>query len=222
MGTAGLVVLIYPKFFLRGILSGFWEPVVTVLGVSLILLGQIIRVSARGYKAENSLDSRALIQGGPYQLVRNPMYLGIFLIGLGIVLAIFQWWAVAIFIVVFIIRYISLIYQEEKKLAAFFPQAYPQYCRNVPRIIPAVARLMKLKLTDYLPLKIGWFYREIGSISSLLGVVLIVECWKDLSFANWAVCLRQILLIILIIFIFWAWVILLSKWTKKNNENIPK
>ncbi|MCX5669261.1 MAG: hypothetical protein NTX89_03995, partial [Candidatus Omnitrophica bacterium] len=111
MGFSALVIVFFPKFFLRIYSGSIQEKILEVLGFTFILLGQIIRVSARGYKAEHSLDSRALIQGGPYQVVRNPMYLGIFLIGLGVVLAVFRWWAAVVFAVVFIMRYILLIYQ---------------------------------------------------------------------------------------------------------------
>ena len=117
MACIVLVIAFFPRFFLRVANSGgIREEIVEALGFALILLGQIIRVSARGYKAEYSQDSQILIQGGAYQVVRNPMYLGIFLIGLGVVLAIFRWWAVVVFVAVFIIRYILLIYKEEKKL----------------------------------------------------------------------------------------------------------
>jgi protein-S-isoprenylcysteine O-methyltransferase Ste14 len=98
MGFAALAIAFFPRFFLRVYSGGIQEEILEAAGFALILLGQIIRVSARGYKAEHSQDSWALIQGGPYQVVRNPMYLGIFLIGLGVVLAIFRWWAAAVFI----------------------------------------------------------------------------------------------------------------------------
>lgn len=219
MGCAGVVVLFFPKLFLRSILPGFQEVAIEILGVSLIFFGQIIRVSARGYKSEHSCDSHALIQGGPYQLVRNPMYLGIFLIGLGVVLVMFKYWAVTIFILVFIIRYILLIFKEEKNLRLMFPDTYPEYCRKVPRIIPSVPSLIKLRITDYLPLKMCWFQREIGSIFSLLLIVFLVECWKDISEEGILAYFRQFVWVALVIFLFAIFIILLSKWTDEKNEN---
>ena len=88
---ATIIVAFFPRVFFRNNGSGtILEQYIEIMGFSLILLGQIIRVSARGYKAEHSRESQALIQAGPYQVVRNPMYLGIFLIGLGVVLAVFR------------------------------------------------------------------------------------------------------------------------------------
>lgn len=211
MVCAALVVVFFPRLFFRSYSGGAWEEGLEVVGFALILLGQIIRVSARGYKSENSQDSHALIQGGPYQVVRNPMYLGIFLIGLGVVLTVFKWWAVAIFITVFIIRYILLIYTEEKKLKLMFPDTYPQYCRKVPRIFPSLSSIIKLDIVDYLPIKIAWFWREIGSISALLLLVLLVESWEDIAQEGFKVYLQQSVGIFITFILFIVFVILLSR-----------
>ena len=144
MGCVAIVVAFLPGIFFRNNPPGGLEEYIEILGFSFILLGQIIRVSSRGYKAEHSRESQALIQAGPYQVVRNPMYLGILLIGLGVVLAVFKLWVAVIFLIVFVIRYILLIYKEEKKLLAAFPGAYQQYCKKVPRILPSLSNLIKL------------------------------------------------------------------------------
>ncbi|MDP2766213.1 MAG: isoprenylcysteine carboxylmethyltransferase family protein, partial [Candidatus Methanoperedens sp.] len=186
---------------------------------ALILLGQIIRVSARGYKAEHSRDSQALIQGGPYQVVRNPMYLGIFLIGLGVILAIFKWWAVVVFAAIFILRYILLIYREEKKLGAMFPQAYPEYCQKVPRIFPALSSVIKLDIIEYLPIRLIWFKKEIGAIFTLLLFTLLVESWEDIAKAGFRGYLQQSVGIFLTLALFIIFVILLNKRINKRDES---
>lgn len=211
MVCAGLGVAFFPRVFFRSYSGGLREQSLEIIGFALILLGQIIRVSARGYKAENSQDSRALIQGGPYQVVRNPMYLGIFLIGLGVVLSVFKWWAVVIFITVFIIRYILLIYKEEKKLRLMFPDTYPQYCRKVPRIFPSLSSIIKFDIIEHLPIRIAWFWREIGSILTLLLLVLLVESWWDITQAGFKVYLQQLLWILLVVILFTIAVILINK-----------
>lgn len=219
MVCAIIVVAFFPKIFIRNYSNDPWEEIIELLGFALILLGQIIRVSARGYKAEHSGQSQALIQGGPYQIVRNPMYLGIFLIGLGVVMAVFQWWAVAIFIIVFIIRYILLIYKEEKKLLKIFPGTYEKYCRKVPRIFPSLSSMIKLDISSYLPIKLAWFKKEVGSIITLLLLTLLVESWEDISEEGFRVYLQQSRWLFLTFILFVISVILLSKWTNQNNEN---
>lgn len=217
MACCALVLAFFPRFFLRVYSGSASEEIVEAIGFGLILLGQIIRVSARGYKAEHSRDSQALIQGGPYQVVRNPMYLGIFLIGLGVVLAIFKWWAAVVFIAFFIIRYILLIYKEEKKLRAMFPQEYPAYCRKVPRIFPSLSNIINLDITEYLPIKITWFKKEIGSIATLLFLTLLVESWEDVAEEGFIIYLRQSVWLFLTFVLFGILVVLLSKYTDKKD-----
>ncbi len=219
MGFAALAIVFFPRFFLRAYSGSIREGILEVLGFTFILLGQTIRVSARGYKAEHSQDSHALIQGGPYQVVRNPMYLGIFLIGLGVVLAVFRWWAIIVFVVVFIIRYILLIYKEEKKLLAMFSESYSEYCRKVPRIFPALSSIIKLDVVEYLPIKIIWFKKEIGSILTLLLLTLLVEFWKDISKLGIRGYFQQFVWLFLTFSLFIILVFLLSQRTSKQNEN---
>jgi len=121
MFLAAVIVAVFPAMFFRRVNIGLWNEVAEVFGLALILLGQLIRISARGYKSENSGEGKALITNGPYSLVRNPMYLGVLLIGLGVVLMLFKLWVVLVFLAVFIIRYFLLIFKEEKKLAVLFP-----------------------------------------------------------------------------------------------------
>jgi protein-S-isoprenylcysteine O-methyltransferase Ste14 len=219
MGFAGLAIVFFPRFFLRVYSGSIQEDILEALGFAFILLGQIIRVSARGYKAEHSQDSRALIQSGPYQVVRNPMYLGIFLIGLGVVLAVFRWWAIMVFVAVFIIRYILLIYKEEKKLFAIFPQAYPEYCRKVPRIFPSMFNIIKLDIIEYLPIKIIWFKKEIGSILTLLLLTLLVKSWEEIAKEGVRGYLQQSIWLFLTFILFIILIFFLSHRTSKQNEN---
>lgn len=218
MFCATIIVVFFPRVFFRNNGSGtILEEYIEIMGFSLILLGQIIRVSARGYKAEHSRESQALIQGGPYQVVRNPMYLGIFLIGLGVVLAVFKLWVVAIFIAVFVIRYILLMYKEEEKLLALFPDAYREYCRKVPRILPKLSTIINLDISEYLPIKLSWFKKEIGSISALLFFTLLVGSWDNISRAGIAAYLRGSIWLFFTFILFIIFVFLLDKWTNKKD-----
>jgi len=176
IAAAFILVVAFPKIFFRKNTSGAMEAFLGSAGLLLILLGQVLRVSARGYKSEFSRNSHALIAGGPYQIVRNPMYLGILFIGLGVVLMLFNWWVAILFLAIFIARYLPLIFSEEKKLREMFPGTYDVYCSRVPRLFPRLSSLSKVK--GYLPLKPTWFKKEINSISALLIVTLLFFFWK--------------------------------------------
>jgi hypothetical protein len=110
------------------------------------------------------------------------MYLGIFLIGLGIVLMLFKLWVMAVFLTVFVIRYIFLIFTEENKLRKAFPQVYASYCKKVPnRVLPSLKNILDKDAAEYLPLKISWIKKEIGSIVAVLMLTLLVESWEDIK-----------------------------------------
>ncbi|MDD2679438.1 MAG: isoprenylcysteine carboxylmethyltransferase family protein [Candidatus Omnitrophica bacterium] len=178
MALALILVVLFRKTFFRQNASGWPEHTLRATGLLAMFLGQLIRVSARGYKAEHSKNSHALIEGGPYQVVRNPMYLGILLIGLGVVMMLFNWWVILLFLLIFASRYFPLILSEEKKLRGMFPGTYAAYCRRVPRIMPCILSLIRLNVKEYLPLKPAWFKKEISSIITLLIVILLFFLWR--------------------------------------------
>jgi len=178
IALAFISAVIFRKFFFRGAACGWQENSLRAIGLFCILLGQIIRVSARGYKSELSQNSHALIEGGPYQIVRNPMYLGILLIGLGVVLMLFNWWVVLFFLLIFSSRYFPLILSEEKKLQKMFPGTYAAYCQRVPRLMPRLTSLFRNNISEYLPLNPAWFKKEINSIIALLVVIALFFIWK--------------------------------------------
>lgn len=170
-----------------------------------------MRASARGYKAEHSQSGEALIQDGPYTLVRNPMYLGILLIGIGIILMLFNWWMVVIFLFVFTIRYLLLIFKEEKKLLIAFPQVYQDYCKQVPRILPKIVTISEKEISEYLPLKLTWLKKEIGSILTVLLAVLFVESWEDIKNEGVGIFLGGTLAIVITVLLFIVLAIYLNR-----------
>ncbi|MDO9572472.1 MAG: isoprenylcysteine carboxylmethyltransferase family protein [Candidatus Omnitrophota bacterium] len=173
MGVALVLVVFFRGAFLRQDNFGWLENSLRAIGLLSLFLGQLIRVSARGYKAEYSKNSHALIEGGPYQVVRNPMYLGILLIGFGVVLMLFNFWVVFLFLLIFASRYFPLIFSEEKKLRNVFGAPYDAYCRQVPRIMPRFFSIIKTSAKEYLPIKPAWFKKEINSIIPLLILILL-------------------------------------------------
>ena len=178
MGVALVLVVLFRGVFFRQNNSGWLENSLRATGLLSLFLGQLIRVSARGYKTEHSKNSHALIEGGPYKIVRNPMYLGILLIGFGVVLMLFNWWAVFLFLLIFASRYFPLMLSEEKKLRNVFGETYDAYCHRVPRIMPRLCSPIKANIKEYLPIKPAWFKKEINSIIPLLILILLFFLWR--------------------------------------------
>jgi protein-S-isoprenylcysteine O-methyltransferase Ste14 len=147
------------------------------------------------------------------------MYFGIFLIGLGVVLAVFKWWAAAVFMAIFVIRYITLIYKEERRLAIVFPRSYKDYCKKVPRILPSLPAMMEMDISEYLPVRLSWFKKEIGAILVVLFLTLLVESWEEVVRGGFWGYVRQSSWLFLVFILFMAFIVLLSKWTDKNYGN---
>lgn len=80
---------------------------------------------------------------GPYRYVRNPMITGIYAMLAGESIALMSPW-VAAWALTFVVGMTShIVFQEEPKLRARFPESYDHYARNVPRWIP--------RLSPYVP-----------------------------------------------------------------------
>ena len=206
-----LLLVFFPAIFFRYEKMNFLDEIAEICGIVFILLGQILRVSARGHKSEHSSSGNALIQEGPYSLVRNPMYLGILLIGIGVVLMLFYWWVTFIFLLVFVSRYILLIFKEEKELAKNFPKDYSDYQRRVPRILPSMGLLLEKDISDYLPLKLSWLKKEMGSILTVLFITLLLESWEDIRDGGIRTYFREAAGLAVIILLFMLLVAYLSR-----------
>lgn len=215
-----LLFIAFPALFLRRDQPFYYDDLSEIFGFAFLILGQLLRVSARGHKAECSRNGHSLVQTGPYALVRNPMYLGILLIGLGIVLILFKWWAIVIFAVIFIERYIFLIFKEEKVLLSLFPKEYPDYQKRVPRILPSFFKISRSDIREYMPLKLSWLRKEIGSISALLFVVILIESWEDIKELNINAAIIEFLAILGIILIFIGLVIYLIRQKGVLGKNV--
>jgi protein-S-isoprenylcysteine O-methyltransferase Ste14 len=220
MFIAVLLISFFPTLFFRHTKEEFLDGVIELFGVVFILLGQIFRVSARGYKSEYSRNGNLLIQGGPYALVRNPMYLGILLIGLGIVLALFNWWVVAIFLLIFATRYVSLIFKEEKRLLARFSKEYADYRGKVPCIFPPIRMLLQNDISEYLPLKLSWLKKEIGSILAVLFMVVLLESWEDIKREGPKVYFAEAAMLTATVILFVGLIIYLNRRTGDLKKNV--
>lgn len=212
-----LTIVLFPELFFRSGAENPFNEALEVFGIALIFLGLLFRISARGYKSEHSRQGETLVSGGPYSLVRNPMYLGIFLVGFGIVLILFKWWLAGLFLIIFMLRYVLLMFREEKKLRSIFREEYDDYCRKVPqRVFPSLNALLVREFHEYLPVKIKWLKRELGSALAVLLCVMLLESWDDIRTEGWVLYFKESIGILVIIGLFAGFVFYLSR---RNGQN---
>ena len=136
-----ILFLKYPQVYFE---TKFVSEILDYAGFSSIVLGALFRMSARGYKKIYSKESQSLVTAGPYTVTRNPMYLGTFLIGLGMLLMLYPFWSALIYAVIFFLRFRTTIKKEEDYLSAQFGNAYQDYCARVPRFFPKPAGWMTI------------------------------------------------------------------------------
>ncbi|NUO80052.1 isoprenylcysteine carboxylmethyltransferase family protein [candidate division KSB1 bacterium] len=123
-------------------------------GFALALLGEGLRIWAVRHaggatRTTSGVGAGAvLITHGPFAYVRNPLYLGNFLLSLGLCLMSWAWmpWMLFLFIALFGWQYWSIISLEEEHLQQRFGQAYTEYLRDVPRFLPRLTPFRKQAL----------------------------------------------------------------------------
>ena len=84
------------------------------------------------------IEGHELIKRGPYGVVRNPIYLGMFGLLLDAGLTWSRWQAVALASVIFLIGTRIRIHTEEKILRGAFGLKFEEYARQVPAFFPRI------------------------------------------------------------------------------------
>jgi len=155
------------------------HPLGWAVGLVVAGLGIAVRSWAAGYL----IKSKALITGGPYAYVRNPLYLGRVLVGTGMCIAVrlpeswplpaYPWpnvIAIAAFYVFFFGYYMPRKERvEPARLKEYHGEAYTRYQQAVGSIIPNFFRRYDERNGSW-----GWAqYRRLREWQWVLGYVLI-------------------------------------------------
>jgi protein-S-isoprenylcysteine O-methyltransferase Ste14 len=110
-------------------------------GFLLILLGLGFGLPARvhfgrtGQHPAPWRPSPELILAGPYRLTRNPMYLGMSLIELGVGVAANNLWILVLTLPALLVVHRTAVLPEERYLASRFGEPYTAYCAGVRRYL---------------------------------------------------------------------------------------
>ena len=111
-----------------------------LIGLVPIVIGEWIRlagVAAAGtVTRRRSRDVQRLVTYGIFAWVRNPLYVGNFLIWMGFVVISGVLWFLPVAIVLFAIEYSLIVAYEEGVLESIFGQEYLDYKAVTPRWIP--------------------------------------------------------------------------------------
>ena len=135
--TGGMWHFTYP--FGRHELQELWCHVC----LTISLAGVVVRALVVGYVSAGTSGRNTRKQiatrlntTGLYSLVRHPLYLGNFLIWLGISIFPGLWWLVLIFILMFCVYYERIMCAEEVFLAHRFGSQFKEWADRTPAFVP--------------------------------------------------------------------------------------
>ena len=127
-------------------------------GVSIFLLGIFLRVWAQQHLHYRLRVKKSLTTSGPYSFIRNPIYSGNILICVGLIVISELLWLIPIVFFYCFGLYSLVVQYEERHLLEKYGESYFRYISEVPRWIPKISYLRKLR---HLDLTNRYFYQSL-------------------------------------------------------------
>lgn len=137
-----------PSFW---IVEGTSYEIIYELGCLLVsLLGFALRIYTVGYSVNNTSGRNTerqvadvLNTKGIYSIMRNPLYVGNFLMWLGIAMLTGDFWFTVSFILFYFLYYERIVFTEELFLRKKFGETYLLWAASTPIIVPQFSSFAK-------------------------------------------------------------------------------
>lgn len=175
-----LALFTRPVFFLG---NPDLDRIVVGLGILIALAGQCFRLFVIGYAyikrggKEGRVYADSLVVKGVYAHSRNPMYVGNFMMAVGLGLVYGSPWVYFFVVPFFAFVYLSIVGAEEVYLSHRFGEAYEDYARRVNRFWPNFKGMGEsLKKFPY-----DWkraLRKDYGTLFGTLTGILLINIWK--------------------------------------------
>jgi protein-S-isoprenylcysteine O-methyltransferase Ste14 len=107
-----------------------------IAGAAVAYVGVLIRAWASGHIRK----AKKLAVSGPYAYTRNPLYVGSFIMGVGITIAAGVWWLAILFAVLFLGIYLPVMRVEIGDMRRIFGAEFDDYEKNVPLFVPRLTK----------------------------------------------------------------------------------
>jgi len=160
--------------------SPFLDDTLDFIGIFVLFTGVMLRMSARGHKKAHSKQGQKLVMTGPYTLVRNPMYLGSFLMGAGFIFMVWPWWSLPLFAWLFYARFNKQIVKEEKQLTKLAGDKYKKYCQRIHRFFPSFHLLPKARLRKIVNVKESLSTQEARGLWMWPFLAVVLESFQEM------------------------------------------
>ncbi len=149
----------------------------------LALGGLALRAATIGYapratsgRGTGGPRAESLTTSGPYSVVRHPLYLGNYLMWLGVGLFTRAWWAPLFVTLVFWLYYERIMFAEEEFLRRRFGEVYRSWAAVTPAFIPRFDRWRSPEV-EFCVLTV--LRREPSSLLAVVTVLTAVEVARD-------------------------------------------
>ena len=130
-------------FLPLGIIGEIGSAIVAfvIMAASIYLSYAAVQVLGKQWSlAARLVQGHELVTGGPYGLMRHPIYTSMFGMLIGTAIAISQWPELLIGAVIFLLGTALRIRAEEQLLIDAFGDEYREYARKVPALVPGRSR----------------------------------------------------------------------------------
>jgi protein-S-isoprenylcysteine O-methyltransferase Ste14 len=132
LGVGFLLQWIAPRAILTSSARYWVGGVVLACGVVLAVWGRRVMERA-GTNVNPALPTTALVVTGPFRFSRNPLYVALTLIYVGLALLANALWGLALILPVLLVLHHGVVRREERYLEAKFGDAYRAYRARVRR-----------------------------------------------------------------------------------------
>ena len=137
-GGVLLIVLVLNYFWpLRITRPSVAEPlglVVVLAALGLVLWGRTTMHGA-GTNISPLKPATTLVDSGPYRFSRNPLYVAMTLLFVGLTLLINSWWGVVLLVPAILLLHFGVVRREERYLERKFGEEYDRYRSRVRRYV---------------------------------------------------------------------------------------
>jgi protein-S-isoprenylcysteine O-methyltransferase Ste14 len=147
------------------------------LGIGLVGLG--VRVWTVGHvpsgtSGRSTRGQRAdtLNTSGPYSVVRHPLYVGNFLMGLGVACFPGIWWVAVIYVLAFWLYYERIVLAEEDYLRRAFGDVFLEWAERTPVFVPDLRKYRPAALPFSWRNVVG---REYNGVLALVVVMTLLD-----------------------------------------------
>ena len=146
-------VIVLPPFLYLGVfvaalvanwfvpLPMFTTPVALTLGLTLSVVAIVIArwgrrtLTAAGTNVRPTRPATTIVTSGPFRFSRNPLYVSLTLLYLGLTTAVNTWWGLILLAPLLLVMHVGVVLREERYLDRKFGEAYRAYRSKVRRYV---------------------------------------------------------------------------------------